>query len=86
VLSAALAAITASADSNNFINIAPPFESTLNRLQFSDYISNGRNRTSHSIKSRLTQRTISNERWLITHILREALTVRTQICLAAATE
>jgi hypothetical protein len=86
VPSAAIAAITASADSDNFINIAPLFESTLNRLPFSGYISNGRNRTSHSIKSPLTQRTISNKRWIVTHILREALIVRTQICLAAATE
>jgi hypothetical protein len=42
--------------------------------------------TSHPIKSPLTHRTISNKRWIVTHILREALTSRTQICLAAATE
>jgi len=42
--------------------------------------------TSQPIKSRLTHCTISNKRWIVTHILREALIVRTQICLAAATE
>jgi hypothetical protein len=42
--------------------------------------------TSQPIKSPLMHRTISNKRWIVTHILREALTVRTQICLAAATE
>ncbi|HEX9238367.1 MAG TPA: hypothetical protein VF866_06350 [Xanthobacteraceae bacterium] len=42
--------------------------------------------TSHPIKSPLTHRTISNKRWIVTHILREALIVPTQICLAAATE
>jgi hypothetical protein len=86
VPSAALTVITASADSNNFINIASLFESTLNRLPFSDYISIGRDSTLHPIKWRLTHRTISNTRWIVTHILREALIVRTQICLAAATE
>jgi hypothetical protein len=86
VPSAALVAITASADSDNFINIAPLFESTLNRLPFSDYINIGRDGTLHPIKWRLTHRTISNTRWIVTHILREALIVWTQICLAAATE
>jgi hypothetical protein len=86
VRSAALAAITASADNNNFINIAPLFESTLNRVPFSDYISNGRDGAFHPIKSPLTHRTISNKRWIVTHILREALIVRTQIFLADATE
>jgi hypothetical protein len=42
--------------------------------------------TSHPIKLPLTHRTISNKRWIVTRILREALTSRTQICLAAATE
>jgi hypothetical protein len=86
VPSAALAAITASADNNNFINIAALFESTLNRLPFRDYLNNGRDGTLHPIKWPLTHRTISNKRWVVTHILREALIVRTQICLAVATE
>jgi hypothetical protein len=55
-------------------------------LAFSAYISDGFNRHITPDQIAVTQRTISNKRWIVTHILREALMSRTQICLAAATD